>query len=177
MVCQALRDHGVSAPIDVHLMVEPVDNLVPAFAKAGADRISFHPEASRHVHRTVHLIKDQGCQVGLAFNPASSLESLPYLLPDLDLIVLMSVNPGFGGQHFIPSTLDKIKAVRALCQAQQLKTRVQVDGGINEDTIGATAKAGADTFVAGSAIFKHADRKAAIAKLRAQLKSSSLDGH
>ena len=153
MVCQALRRHGVTAPIDVHLMVEPVDRIVPDFAEAGASLISFHPEASRHVHRTVQLIRSHGCQAGLVLNPATPVEVLDWVLEDLDMILLMSVNPGFGGQAFIPSTLDKLRAVRAMIDKTGKPIRLEIDGGVKADNIGEIAAAGADTFVAGSAIF------------------------
>ena len=153
MICEALRKHGVTAPIDVHLMVEPVDRIVPDFAKAGASLISFHPEASRHVHRTIQLIKAEGCQAGLVLNPATPLEVLDYVLEDLDMVLLMSVNPGFGGQAFIPSTLDKLRQVRARIDAIGKPIRLEIDGGVKADNIGEIAAAGADTYVAGSAIF------------------------
>ena len=153
MVCQALRRHGVTAPIDVHLMVEPVDRIVPDFAAAGASLISFHPEASRHVHRTVQLIRSHGCQAGLVLNPATPVEVLDWVLEDLDMVLLMSVNPGFGGQAFIPSTLDKLRAVRAMIDKTGKPIRLEIDGGVKADNIGEIAAAGADTFVAGSAIF------------------------
>ena len=153
LVCEALRKHGVTAPIDVHLMVEPVDRIIPDFAKAGASHISFHPEASRHVHRSIQLIKSFGCQAGLVLNPATPLEVLDYMLDEIDYVLLMSVNPGFGGQAFIPSTLDKLRAVRARIDASGRPMRLEVDGGVKPDNIGEIARAGADTFVAGSAIF------------------------
>ena len=153
MVCQALRRHGVTAPIDVHLMVEPVDRIVPDFAEAGASLISFHPEASRHVHRTVQLIRSHGCQAGLVLNPATPVEVLDWVLEDLDMVLLMSVNPGFGGQAFIPSTLDKLRAVRAMIDKTGKPIRLEIDGGVKADNIGEIAAAGADTFVAGSEIF------------------------
>src|SRR6188508_1004313 len=157
LICQALRKHGVTAPIDVHLMVKPVDRIVPDFAKAGATLISFHPEASEHVHRTVQLIKANGCQAGLVLNPATPLEVLDYVLPELDLVLLMSVNPGFGGQAFIPSALDKLRAARGLVDAAMQRTGreilLEIDGGVKESNIAGIAAAGADTFVAGSAIF------------------------
>ncbi len=153
MVCQALRRHGVKAFIDVHLMVEPVDRIVPDFAEAGANLISFHPEASRHVHRTLQLIRAHGCQAGLVLNPATPVEVLDWVLEDLDLVMLMSVNPGFGGQAFIPSTLDKLRAVRAMIDRTGKPIRLEIDGGVKGDNIGEIAAAGADTFVAGSAIF------------------------
>ena len=167
MVCQALRAHGVTAFIDVHLMVEPVDALVPMFAEAGANLISFHPEASRHVHRTVQLIRSHGCQAGLVLNPATPVESLDWVLEDIDLVMLMSVNPGFGGQAFIPSTLDKLRAVRTMIDKAGKPIRLEVDGGVKADNIGEIAAAGADTFVAGSAIFNAPDYAEVIARMRA----------
>lgn len=169
MVCKALRDYGITAPIDVHLMVEPVDALVPQFAKAGASIISFHPEASKHIDRTVQLIKDHGCQAGLVFNPATPLSYLDYMLDKIDLVLLMSVNPGFGGQKFIPATLDKLAAVRKLIDNSGLDIRLEVDGGVTVDNISAIAKAGADMFVAGSAIFNTENYAETIAKMRQQL--------
>lgn len=153
MVCQALRNYGITAPIDVHLMIKPVDNLIPAFAKAGANYISFHPEASEHVDRTIQLIHDNDCLAGIALNPATSLSHLDHILDKIDLILIMTVNPGFGGQQFISSMLDKINAVRALIDASGRDIRLEVDGGIKIDNIATVANAGADTFVAGSAIF------------------------
>lgn len=169
LVCEALRNYGITAPIDAHLMVQPVDRLVPDFAKAGASLISFHPEASLHVHRTIGLIKEQGCQAGLALNPATPLSVLDHVLEDLDLVLIMSVNPGFGGQRFIDSALGKIQAVRQRISASGKAIRLQVDGGVKIDNIAALAKAGADTFVAGSAIFSTSDYQATIAQMRAQL--------
>ena len=169
LVCEALRKHGVTAPIDVHLMVEPVDRIVPDFAKAGASIISFHPEASRHVHRTIQLIKSEGCQAGLVLNPATPLEVLDYVLEELDLVLLMSVNPGFGGQGFIPSALDKLRKVRAMIDATGKPIRLEIDGGVKPDNIGAIAAAGADAFVAGSAIFGKPDYAAVIASMRAAI--------
>ena len=169
MVCEALRRHGVTAPIDVHLMVKPVDRIVPDFAKAGATLISFHPEASEHVHRTVQLIKASGCKAGLVLNPATPVEVLDYVLPELDLVLLMSVNPGFGGQAFIPSTLRKIEQVRARIERLGKPVRLEVDGGIKADNIRQVAAAGADTFVAGSAIFNAPDYAAVIAAMRAEV--------
>jgi len=166
MVCKALRKHGVTAPIDVHLMVEPVDRIVPDFAEAGASIISFHPEASRHVHRTIQLIKSHGCKAGLVLNPATPVEVLDWVLEDLDLVLLMSVNPGFGGQAFIPSTLDKLRAVRAMIDKLGKPVLLEVDGGVKADNIGEIAAAGADAFVAGSAIFNARDYAAMIAKMR-----------
>ena len=167
MVCQALRRHGVTAPIDVHLMVEPVDRIVPDFAEAGASLISFHPEASRHVHRTVQLIRSHGCQAGLVLNPATPVEVLDWVLEDLDMVLLMSVNPGFGGQAFIPSTLDKLRAVRAMIDKTGKPIRLEIDGGVKADNIGEIAAAGADTFVAGSAIFNAPDYADVIARMKA----------
>ena len=171
LVCEALRKHGVTALIDVHLMVEPVDRLVPDFAKAGASLISFHPEASRHVHRTIQLIKAQGCQAGVVLNPATPVDVLDYVLEELDLVLLMSVNPGFGGQSFIPSALDKLREVRQRIDAVTARTgkviRLEIDGGVKPDNIAEIAKAGADTFVAGSAIFGHSDYAAVVAQMKA----------
>ena len=169
LVCEALRKHGVTAPIDVHLMVEPVDRIVPDFAKAGASLISFHPEASRHVHRTIQLIKAEGCQAGLVLNPATPVQVLDYVLDELDLVLLMSVNPGFGGQAFIPSTLDKLRQVRERIDASGRAIRLQVDGGVKPDNIGEIAAAGADTFVAGSAIFGKSDYRAVVDEMRAEI--------
>ncbi len=174
MVCQALKKHAVypdgrPAPIDVHLMVQPVDALAAAFAQAGADLISFHPDASAHVHRSIQAIKAAGCQVGLTFNPAMPLDVLDWVIDDLDLILLMSVNPGFGGQSFIESTLRKTEAVRRRIEACGKDIRLEIDGGIKADNIRRVADAGADTFVAGSAIFGQPDYKAVIDAMRAQL--------
>ena len=169
LVCEALRKHGVTAPIDVHLMVKPVDRIVPDFAAAGASLISFHPEASEHVHRTIQLIKSHGCKAGLVLNPGTPLEVLDYVLPELDLVLLMSVNPGFGGQAFIPSALDKLKRVRDRIDALGKDIRLEVDGGVKADNIRAIAAAGADTFVAGSAIFNAPDYAAVIAQMRAEV--------
>ena len=169
MVCEALRKHGVTAPIDVHLMVEPVDRIIPDFAKAGASIISFHPEASRHVHRTIQLIKSHGCQAGLVLNPATPVDVLDWVLDELDLVLLMSVNPGFGGQSFIPSTLEKLRAVRRKIDASGRSIRLEVDGGVKADNIGAIAAAGADAFVAGSAIFNAPDYAAVIQAMRANV--------
>jgi ribulose-phosphate 3-epimerase len=169
LVCEALRKHGITAPIDVHLMVRPVDRLVADFAKAGATWISFHPEASDHVDRTIALIRDHGCKPGLVLNPATPLAWLDHTLPQLDLVLLMSVNPGFGGQAFIPATLDKIRAVRERIRAAGRDVRLEVDGGIKVDNIGAVAAAGADTFVAGSAIFGSGDYAATVRAMRAAI--------
>ena len=169
MVCQALRKHGVTAPIDVHLMVEPVDRIVPDFAQAGASLISFHPEASKHVHRTIQLIKSLGCKAGLVLNPATPVEVLDWVLEDLDLVLLMSVNPGFGGQAFIPSTLQKLRAVRTMIDKLGKPVILEVDGGVKADNIGQIAAAGADAFVAGSAIFNAPDYAQVIAQMRANV--------
>jgi len=170
MVCEAIRPYADGALLDVHLMVEPVDALVQPFAKAGAGLISFHPEASRHVDRTLALIRDQGCRAGLVFNPATPLHWLDHVMDKLDLVMLMSVNPGFGGQAFIPATLDKLRAVRARLDAYAVASgrtvRLEVDGGVKPDNIGAIAAAGADTFVAGSAVFGSADRAGAITAMK-----------
>ena len=157
MVCQALRSYGIEAPIDVHLMVKPVDSIIPDFADAGATYISFHPEASAHVDRTLQLIRDTGCRSGLVFNPATPLDSLRYVIHNVDMILLMSVNPGFAGQKFISNTLEKLKQVRAIIDESDLEIRLEVDGGVNLENIGSIAEAGADTFVAGSAIFGAGD--------------------
>jgi len=169
MVCSALRKHGVTAPIDVHLMVDPVDDLIGMFADAGASYITFHPEASRHVDRSLQLIKQKGCKAGLVLNPATPLETIKHVLPQLDMLLLMSVNPGFGGQVFIPYTLDKLREARAVIDAQNLSTRLEIDGGVTIDNIADIARAGADTFVAGSAIFGPGDYKATIDAMREQL--------
>ena len=166
LVCEALRKHGVSAPIDVHLMVKPVDRIIPDFAKAGASLISFHPEASEHVHRTIQLIHASGCKAGLVFNPATPLDYLDHVLDELDLVLIMSVNPGFGGQQFIPSALDKLRRVRGMIDRSGRDIRLEVDGGVKADNIGEIARAGADTFVAGSAIFGQADYAAVIAAMK-----------
>ena len=169
LVCEALRNHGVTAPIDVHLMVKPVDRIIPDFAKAGASYITFHPEASEHIDRTIGLIKENGCKAGLVFNPATSLHYLEHVIDQLDMILLMSVNPGFGGQSFIASTLDKLTIVRKLIDERGLSTRLEVDGGIKVDNIQEIAAAGADTFVAGSAIFNTENYKSTIDKMREEL--------
>lgn len=167
LVCEALRKHGVTAPIDVHLMVEPVDRIVPDFAKAGASMITFHPEASRHVHRTVQLIRSHGCQAGIVLNPATPVEVLDYVLEDIDMVLLMSVNPGFGGQAFIPSALEKLRRVRSMIDASGRAVRLEIDGGVKADNIGEIAAAGADTFVAGSAIFNAPDYADVVARMKA----------
>ena len=169
MVCRALRDYGIEAPIDVHLMVEPVDSLIGMFANAGASYITFHPEASRHVDRSLQLIKDAGCKSGLVLNPASSLELVKPVLHKLDMLLLMSVNPGFGGQKFIPYTLDKIRHARQTIDESGLAIRLEVDGGVTNHNIAEIARAGADTFVAGSAIFNAKDYKTAINAMRSEL--------
>jgi ribulose-phosphate 3-epimerase len=169
VVCEALRRHGITAPIDVHLMVKPVDRIIPDFAKAGATYISFHPEASEHVDRTIGLIREHGCKPGLVLNPATPLDVLDFTLEKLDLVLLMSVNPGFGGQQFIPSVLDKVRAVRKLIDARGLSIRLEIDGGVKVDNIGEIARAGADMFVAGSAIFGSRDYQHTIAAMRAAL--------
>ena len=169
LVCEALRKHGVSAPIDVHLMVKPVDRIVPDFARAGASLISFHPEASEHVDRTIQLIKDSGCQAGLVFNPATPLSYLDYVLDKLDLVLIMSVNPGFGGQSFIPSALDKLRRVREMIDASGRPIRLEIDGGVKPSNIAEIARAGADTFVAGSAVFNESDYAAVIARMQAAI--------
>ena len=174
MVCQALRDHGVRAPIDVHLMVEPVDALIGMFADAGASVISFHPDASIHVDRSLQLIRDAGCQAGLVFNPAAGLEPLRYVMDKVDLVLLMSVNPGFGGQSFIPSTLPKLREARALIDAAGLPIRLEVDGGVSAANIQGIAEAGADTFVAGSAIFNQPDYQAVIDTMRQELEAAAV---
>ena len=169
LVCDALRQHGVTAPIDVHLMIEPVDRIIPDFVAAGASYITFHPEASQHVDRTLQLIRNAGCKSGLVFNPASNLDALKYVLDKVDMILLMSVSPGFGGQSFIPSTLDKLREARALIDESGLDIRLEVDGGVGPANIAAVAEAGADTFVAGSAIFGKPDYAAVIQSMRDEL--------
>ncbi|MCH8543907.1 MAG: ribulose-phosphate 3-epimerase [Alcanivorax sp.] len=169
MVCKALRQHGITAPIDVHLMVSPVDALIGSFAEAGASMITFHPDASTHVDRSLQLIRDQGCKAGLVLNPATGPECLEYVMDKLDMILLMSVNPGFGGQKFIPGTLKKIERVRRLIDDSGLDIRLEVDGGVTEHNIAEVAAAGADMFVAGSAIYGKADYKAVIDQMRAAL--------
>jgi len=172
LVCEALRKHGVTAPIDVHLMVKPVDRIIPDFAKAGASVISFHPEASEHIHRTIQLIHANGCKAGLVFNPATPLDVLEHVLDELDLVLIMSVNPGFGGQSFIPGALDKLRRVRKLIDASGRDVRLEVDGGVKAENIGEIAAAGADTFVAGSAIFNAPDYADVIAKMRVAVAGS-----
>lgn len=169
MVLKALRDFGITAPIDVHLMVKPVDRLIPDFAAAGASYITFHPEASEHVHRSLQLIKSHGCKAGLVLNPATPLGCLDYVMDQLDVILLMSVNPGFGGQSFIPGTLDKLRQVRRLIDDSGRDIRLEVDGGVKVGNIGAIAAAGADMFVAGSAIFGHPDYRSIIEAMRREI--------
>ena len=169
LVCDALRSHGVTAPIDVHLMVKPVDRIIPDFAKAGASYITFHPEASEHIDRTVALIKEQGCKAGLVFNPATPLHYLDHVIDQLDMVLLMSVNPGFGGQSFIPSSLEKLRVVRKMIDNKNLSTRLEIDGGVKTDNIKDIASAGADTFVAGSAIFNTDNYKSTIDIMRSEL--------
>ena len=169
MVCEALRKHGVTAPIDVHLMVKPVDRIIPDFAKAGATWITFHPEGSEHVDRTLELIREHGCRPGLVFNPATPLDWLDHVIEKVDMILLMSVNPGFGGQKFIRSALPKLKVARELIRASGRDIRLEIDGGVKADNIAEIARAGADTFVAGSAIFGSANYKATIAAMRAEI--------
>lgn len=172
MVCKALRDYGVTAAIDVHLMVTPVDALISDFAEAGATRISFHPEATLHLDRSIQLILDAGCEAGIVLNPATPLHHLDYILDKIDFVLLMSVNPGFGGQSFIPSTLDKIKQVKRLIDNSGHKVRIEIDGGVKVDNIRAIASAGADTFVAGSAIFNQPDYAEVINAMRQELESA-----
>ncbi len=169
MLCSALRNYGITAPIDVHLMVEPVDALIPQFAKAGASIITFHPEASRHVDRSLQLIHEHGCQAGLVFNPATPLSYLDYVLDKVDVVLLMSVNPGFGGQSFIPATLDKLAQARKIIDRSGQAIRLEVDGGVKVENIAEIASAGADMFVAGSAIFSQPDYATVIAAMRAEL--------
>jgi len=172
LVCEALRKHGVTAPIDVHLMVSPVDRIIPDFAAAGATYITFHPEASEHVDRTIQLIRDSGCRPGLVFNPATPLDWLDYTLGSIDLVLLMSVNPGFGGQKFIPSALTKLAEARQRIGASGRPVRLEIDGGVKVDNIGDIARAGADTFVAGSAIFGSPDYAATITQMRREISAA-----
>ncbi|MBU9812292.1 ribulose-phosphate 3-epimerase [Rahnella sp. C60] len=168
-ILKSLRNYGITAPIDVHLMVKPVDRLIPDFAEAGASYITFHPEASEHVDRSLQLIKSHGCKAGLVFNPATSLSYLEYVMDKLDVILLMSVNPGFGGQSFIPGTLDKLRQVRKIIDASGYDIRLEVDGGVKAENIGEIAAAGADMFVAGSAIFNQPDYRTVIDHMRSEL--------
>ncbi len=175
LVCEALRDYGITAPIDVHLMVKPVDRIIPDFAKAGATYITFHPEASEHIDRSLQLIRDNGCKTGLVFNPATPLDYLTYVLDKVDMVLLMSVNPGFGGQSFIPSTLQKLREARKIIDESGYDIRLEIDGGVKIDNIREIAEAGADTFVAGSAIFNTDDYKVTIDAMRAELAKAA--GH
>ncbi len=172
LICEALRDYGIEAPIDVHLMVEPVDRIIPDFAKAGASYITFHPEASRHIDRTIGLIHEQGCKAGLVFNPATPLDWLEHVIDKLDMVLLMSVNPGFGGQKFIPSALPKLRQARKLIDSEDREIRLEIDGGVKVENIGEIAAAGADTFVAGSAIFGSEDYAATIAAMKDEIKKA-----
>jgi ribulose-phosphate 3-epimerase len=169
LVCEALRNHGVTADIDVHLMVKPVDRIIPDFAKAGATYITFHPEASEHIHRSLQLVRDNGCKPGLVFNPATPLDYLKYVIDQVDMILLMSVNPGFGGQSFIPEALDKLREARRIIDESGRDIRLEIDGGVKVNNIGEIAAAGADTFVAGSAIFGADDYKAIISAMRKEI--------
>lgn len=173
LICEALRNHGIDAPIDVHLMVDPVDRIIPDFAKAGASYITFHPEASTHVHRTLGLIHDQGCKAGLVFNPATPLTWLEHVIDDLDMVLLMSVNPGFGGQKFIDSSLAKLREARQIIDRSGREIRLEIDGGVKTGNIREIAAAGADTFVAGSAIFGSDDYATTIAEMKAEIAAAS----
>lgn len=173
MICDALRNHGIEAPIDVHLMVEPVDRIIPDFAKAGASYITFHPEASKHPDRSLGLIREQGCKAGLVFNPATPLDWLDYVIDKVDMVLLMSVNPGFGGQKFIPSALDKLRQARRIIDDSGLDIRLEIDGGVKVDNIGTIAAAGADTFVAGSAIFGSDDYATTIAAMKSEIEENT----
>ena len=175
LICEALRKHGVTAPIDVHLMVKPVDRIIPDFAKAGATYITFHPEATEHIDRSLQLVRSLGCKSGLVFNPATPLDHLKYVMDKVDMILLMSVNPGFGGQSFIPATLPKLREARKLIDASGYNIRLEVDGGVNTANIREVAEAGADTFVAGSAIFSTKDYQATIDQMRDELKKVAGD--
>ena len=169
LLCEALRNYGIEAPIDVHLMVEPVDRIIPDFASAGASYITFHPEASRHVDRSLALIRDAGCKAGLVYNPATPLQGLQHVIDKVDMVLIMSVNPGFGGQKFIPAALDKLREARQIIDASGREIRLEIDGGVKVDNIGEIAAAGADTFVAGSAIFGSDDYAATIAAMKAEI--------
>ncbi|BES83188.1 ribulose-phosphate 3-epimerase [Pectobacterium araliae] len=175
LVLKSLRDYGITAPIDVHLMVKPVDRIIPDFANAGASFITFHPEATDHLDRSLQLIKDHGCKAGLVFNPATPLSYLDYVMDKVDIILLMSVNPGFGGQSFIPGTLDKLRQVRRLIDDSGYDIRLEVDGGVKVENIGAIAEAGADMFVAGSAIFGHPDYRTVIDQMRSEISRTKHD--
>jgi ribulose-phosphate 3-epimerase len=172
LICKALRNYGIEAPIDVHLMVEPVDRIIPDFAKAGATYITFHPEASRHIDRSLAMIREEGCKSGLVFNPATPLDCLEYVIDKVDMVLLMSVNPGFGGQKFIPSALDKLRQARKIIDDSGLEIRLEIDGGVKVDNIGEIAAAGADTFVAGSAIFGSKDYAGTIAAMKANIENN-----
>ncbi|MCH8059266.1 MAG: ribulose-phosphate 3-epimerase [Proteobacteria bacterium] len=171
LILAALRDHGIEAPIDVHLMVEPVDRIIPDFAKAGASIITFHPEASRHIDRSLALIREQGCKAGLVFNPATPLACLEHVIDKIDMVLIMSVNPGFGGQNFIRTALDKLREARSIIESSGLDIRLEIDGGVKIDNIAEIAAAGADTFVAGSAIFGSEDYATTIAAMRQEIKN------
>ena len=173
MICDALRDYGIEAPIDVHLMDEPVDRIIPDYARAGASNITFHPEASRHPDRSLGLIREQGCKAGLVFNPATPLDWLDYVIDKVDMVLLMSVNPGFGGQKFIPSALDKLRQARRIIDDSGLDIRLEIDGGVKVDNIGEIAAAGADTFVAGSAIFGSDDYATTIAAMKSEIEKAN----
>ncbi len=173
LICAALRDHGIAAPIDVHLMVDPVDRIIPDFAKAGASYISFHPEASRHVHRTIGLIREQGCKAGLVFNPATPLTWLEHVIWELDMVLIMSVNPGFGGQEFIGSSLEKLRQARQMIDDSGREIRLEIDGGVKTSNIGEVAAAGADMFVAGSAIFGSDNYAATIAAMKSEIAAAN----
>ncbi len=173
LICGALRDHGIVAPIDVHLMVDPVDRIIPDFAKVGASYITFHPEASRHVHRTIGLIREQGCKAGLVFNPATPLTWLEHVIHELDMVLIMSVNPGFGGQEFIESSLDKLRQARHMIDDSGREIRLEIDGGVRISNIGDIAAAGADTFVAGSAIFGSDNYAATIAEMKSEIAAAT----
>jgi ribulose-phosphate 3-epimerase len=173
LICDALRSYGIEAPIDVHLMIEPVDRIIPDFAKAGANYITFHPEASRHVDRSLALIREQGCMSGLVFNPATPLDSLEYVIDKVDMVLIMSVNPGFGGQKFIPSALGKLRRARNIIEDSGRDIRLEIDGGVKVDNIGEIAAAGADTFVAGSAIFGSDDYRATIAAMKSEIEKAA----
>ena len=174
-ICEALRNHGIEAPIDVHLMVEPVDRIIPDFAKAGASYITFHPEASRHIDRSLALIREEGCKAGLVFNPATPLACLEHVIDKIDMVLIMSVNPGFGGQKFIASALDKLREARAIIDASGREIRLEIDGGVKVDNIGEIAAAGADTFVAGSAIFGSDDYATTIAAMKSEIQKNMLE--
>lgn len=173
LICDALRNHGVTAPIDVHLMVDPVDRIIPDFAKAGASYITFHPEASHHVHRTIGLIRELGCKAGLVFNPATPLTWLEHVIWELDMVLIMSVNPGFGGQEFIEASLEKLRQARQMIDESGRQIRLEVDGGVKVDNIGEIAAAGADTFVAGSAIFGTDNYAAVIAEMKSEIAAAT----